>query len=199
MDATLLLTSAVLAAVPVMGPVAGPVMGLVVGVVVGLVVGLGAAVLLTLAGRRRVEGELRASRAELAALSARLQEVSATLGAGRAAETADRTDRAAESTGPLDVPDTRFLITSLAGDPSRPGDSLPARRFASVATGESLVRLLSLGYGVRRALSPHNRNRIRFEMRQEVRRSRRRRRDEVREARRLVRARQAGLAQDDAA
>jgi hypothetical protein len=69
----------------------------------------------------------------------------------------------------------------------------------SVAAGESLVRLVSLGYGVRRALSAHNRNRIGFEMRREVRRSRRRRRDEVREARRLLRDRQARLDAEDAA
>ncbi len=35
--------------------------------------------------------------------------------------------------------------------------------------------LLSLGYGVRRALSAENRNRIRFEMRREVKRARRQR------------------------
>ncbi len=46
------------------------------------------------------------------------------------------------------------------------------------------------GHGLRSALSPRNRNRIRFEMRQEVRRARRERRDELREARRIVRQRQ---------
>jgi hypothetical protein len=178
MDATMLLTSTVLAVL--------------------LVAGLVAAVLLTLAGRRRVEAELRAARVEMAALTRRLEEVSSATAARMAGEAA----------APHDVAGTgRFLITSLVDElPARsmaPADSdgarLPVQRFLSVAAGESLVRLVSLGYGVRRALSPHNRNRIRFEMRQEVRRSRRRRRDEVKEARRLVRARQAGLAQDDAA
>ena len=162
-----------------------------------LVAGLVAAVLLTLAGRRRVEAELRAARVEMAALTRRLEEVSSA-SAGRTA---------AEAEEPDDVAGTgRFLITSLVDDlpagsvaPVDSAGALPVQRFLSVAAGESLVRLVSLGYGVRRALSPHNRNRIRFEMRQEVRRSRRRRRDEVKEARRLVRARQAGLAQDDAA
>ena len=52
------------------------------------------------------------------------------------------------------------------------GAQLTAGQFASVAVGESLVRVLSFGYGVRRALSAENRNRIRFEMRREVKRSR---------------------------
>ena len=62
-----------------------------------------------------------------------------------------------------------------------------ARQFASVAVGESLVRLVSLGYGVRRALSAENRNRIAFEMRREVRRSRKDRRRELRDLRRRLR------------
>jgi len=179
MDATMLWTSAVLAVV--------------------LVAGLVAAVVATLAARRRVEAELRAARVEIAVLTRRLEEVSSA--------SADRPT--GESAPPHDVVGTgRFLITSLVDEPPAgpgappvdpTGAPLPVHRFLSVAAAESLVRLVSLGYGVRRALSPTNRNRIRFEMRQEVRRSRRRRRDEVKEARRLVRARQAGLAQDDAA
>jgi hypothetical protein len=178
MDATMLWTSAVLAVV--------------------LVAGLVAAVVATLAGRRRVEAELRAARVEIAVLTRRLEEVSSA-SAGRPS---------GESAPPHDVVGAgRFLITSLVDEPPAgpgtpvdpTGAPLPVHRFLSVAAAESLVRLVSLGYGVQRALSPTNRNRIRFEMRQEVRRSRRRRRDEVKEARRLVRARQAGLAQDDAA
>jgi hypothetical protein len=53
-----------------------------------------------------------------------------------------------------------------------------------VALGESLVKIASFGYGVRRALSAENRNRIAFEMRREVKRSRRKRRLDVKQARR---------------
>ncbi len=67
-----------------------------------------------------------------------------------------------------------------------------------MALGESLVRVLSLGYGVRRALSAENRNRIRFEMRREVRRSRKQRRRDLRTAARTLRA-HGGRAEDDAA
>ena len=47
--------------------------------------------------------------------------------------------------------------------------------------------MLSLGYGVRRALSAENRNRIRFEMRREVKRARRQRRRDLKEAKRHLR------------
>jgi hypothetical protein len=53
--------------------------------------------------------------------------------------------------------------------------------------GESLVRLVSLAYGVRRALSAENRNRIGFEVRREVRRARKRRRREEKQGRRYLR------------
>jgi len=65
-----------------------------------------------------------------------------------------------------------------------------ARQFASLAVGESLVRIASLAYGVRRALSPENRNRIGFEVKREIRRSRRQRRRDLKEARRHLRAAQ---------
>ena len=61
----------------------------------------------------------------------------------------------------------------------------------TVAAGESLVRVVSLAHGVRRALSAENRNRIRFEIRREVKRSRRQRRRDLKDARRHLR-RQAG-------
>jgi hypothetical protein len=56
-----------------------------------------------------------------------------------------------------------------------------------VALVESAVRVASLAHGVRRALSAESRNRIRFEMGREVKRSRRQRRREVRHARRHLR------------
>jgi hypothetical protein len=65
--------------------------------------------------------------------------------------------------------------------------------------GESLVRLVSLGYGVRRALSAENRNRIRFEVRREVKRSRRQRRRDLKDARRHVRSRAGTDLSEDAA
>ena len=92
------------------------------------------------------------------------------------------------------VPPAEFVITQVGGEPAEQGAPLPqppavsSRAFVSVALGESLVRLVSLGYGVRRALSAENRNRIAFEMRREVRRSRKQRRRDLKEARRSPRA-----------
>jgi len=91
--------------------------------------------------------------------------------------------------GPVEVrPD--YVITT-AGDPEAL-DPVPieAGRFVSIAAGESLVRLLALGHGLRRALSAENRNRIAFEMRREVRRSRKQRRRDLKTARRTLRAAQ---------
>jgi hypothetical protein len=138
------------------------------------------------AGRRRWQAQLDGARAEVEALTARLDDLS---GSPRA-----RThDPVAEQ--------PEFVITSLPDgtaprhaaegsdlEVARPeGGHLTAGQFASVAAGESLVRVLSLGYGVRRALSAENRNRIRFEMRREVKRARRQRRRDLKEAKRHLR------------
>jgi hypothetical protein len=62
---------------------------------------------------------------------------------------------------------------------------------------ESVVKAASLAHGVRRGLAPESRNRIRFEMKQEVRRSRKQRRADVKAARRDLHARQrAALAEE---
>lgn len=146
----------------------------------------------TVTGRRRLERELAASRAELATLQDRLDALA------RAVEaTPGRADRAV---GP------EYLITSLPDEPgpapgshagpAAPGEAVvpaPAsgREFASIARDEALVRLVSLAHGIRRALSAENRNRIRFEMAREVKRARQQRRRDLKEARRHLRAQHA--------
>ncbi|MFP5252685.1 MAG: hypothetical protein ACLGH4_02690 [Actinomycetes bacterium] len=124
--------------------------------------------------RRRTDAALVAARAEIAALRERLDALTAQPPVRRR---------------PAD-PD--FVITTAgtrrADEVDRhPPPPVEVRQFASVALGESLVRLVSLGYGVRRALSAENRNRIAFEMRREVRRSRKDRRRELRDLRRRLR------------
>ena len=59
---------------------------------------------------------------------------------------------------------------------------MPDRVVLSATLGEPLVRAVALGHGVRRALSAESRNRIRFEMRREVRRARKQRRREMKDA-----------------
>lgn len=69
-----------------------------------------------------------------------------------------------------------FLITDIGAERHEPSDAVPSRLVLSATVGEPLVRLAAFAYGVRHALSPENRNRIRFEMRREIRRARKARR-----------------------
>lgn len=136
------------------------------------------AVLASVTGRRRLERDLVATRAELALLRQRVDTLDSRPGSSA---------KASDSVG-----SGGYVITSLpdqaapvseAGHPGEVGP--PSRReFASVALTESVVKMASLAYGVRRALSPESRNRIRFEMGREVKRVRRQRRREVKLARR---------------
>jgi hypothetical protein len=130
--------------------------------------------------RARLEDQLAASREELTAVQKRLD------GLSRRVEPAQPRTTSQE-----------FVITTAGLPESRPADATPpaapdrqltTREFVSVALGESLVTVASFGYGVRRALSPENRNRIAFEMRREVRRARKQRKADLKEAKRRLRA-----------
>lgn len=66
--------------------------------------------------------------------------------------------------------------------------------FADLLLRESVIRIGSLGHGVRRALSAESRNRIRFEMKREVKRARKQRRVDQREAYRDWQARRRDVA-----
>lgn len=74
-----------------------------------------------------------------------------------------------------------FVITHV-GDPDEAektalaASPVPDRLVLSATLGEPLVKVAAFSHGVRRALSPESRNRIWFEVRREVRASRRRRR-----------------------
>ena len=69
-------------------------------------------------------------------------------------------------------------------------DTVAAPLFADIVLRETVVQAAALAAGLRRALSPESRNRIRFEMRREVKRARKQRRADLREARREWEARQ---------
>jgi hypothetical protein len=89
-------------------------------------------------------------------------------------------------------PATEFVITRV-GDPEPPTEPVPtvsAPVFADLVLKETVVQTASLLHGVRRALAPESRNRIRFHVRQEVKRSRKQRKAELREVRREWAARQ---------
>lgn len=160
----------------------------------GLTLGLAAAIallaVLSLLVWRQLRRALRDNTRlgeELTALRGRLDRVEATttgqeVSTIRVATDSDGPDYVITSAGlpPLDVPRRELQL--------RP--QVDARQFASLALGESLVRVTSLAYGVRRALSAENRNRIGFEVKREIRRARRRRRRDLKEARRHLRATQ---------
>jgi hypothetical protein len=97
-----------------------------------------------------------------------------------------------ETTSRVSAP-VEYVITGLGDDTASEG-AAPARvdgaMFADTVLRETVVRAASLASGVRRGLAPATRNRIRFEMKQEVRRSRKQRRADLRTAQRDLHARQ---------
>lgn len=107
------------------------------------------------------------------------------------------------------VPEARteereYLITHLGEDDpderggeetTGPAPMLPAPVFADMVLRETAVQATTLAAGLRRALSPEVRHRIRFEMRREVKRARKQRRADLRAARRDLHARQRAAEQ----
>ena len=88
-----------------------------------------------------------------------------------------------------------FVITTVGEPEPEPVPMVPAPVFADLLLKETVVQTASIFHGLRRALAPETRNRIRFHMRQEVKRSRKQRRAELREVRREWAARQRGTAE----
>jgi hypothetical protein len=91
-----------------------------------------------------------------------------------------------------------FVITRVGepGPEPDPAPTVPAPVFADLVLKETVVQTASFFHGLRRALAPETRNRIRFHMRQEVKRSRKQRRAELREVRREWAARQRAAMAD---
>ena len=121
--------------------------------------------------RHRVDRELHRTGAELASLRHQLDEV----------------ERRQAAPSQVVDEDGEFVITSLVGEPTDDADPAPtgdARLVGDIVLREAVVQAASLAHGVRRALTPESRNRIRFEMKREVKRSRKQRRADVRQARR---------------
>ena len=142
---------------------------LALGVVLALVL---LAVLLR--DRSKVRAELVATRAEAAELRSRIDALAVQVAASR---------REPEE----------FVITHLGEDGFETGpEGLPqpedqridGKLFADLVLRETVVKAAALGHGVRRAMAPETRNRIRFEIKREVRRSRKARKEETRQVRR---------------
>ncbi len=146
-----------------------------------VLIGCAAAVLLVLAAvlaivlRSRAESrrELAAALAETAELRRRLDTLAEQL------EQSSALERAASA-------EAAYVITDAGAH--RPEPTVSDRVVLSATVGEPLVKAVSFGHGVRRALSAESRNRIWFEMRREVRRARKQRRRDLKEALRRMQA-----------
>lgn len=141
-----------------------------------------AAVLVLVRAHRRTRSELREALREQRDLRARLERLDAVGARGSAA--------------PPELPE--YVITDAGDAPAGPEDSdrapgrMEGRLFADIVLRETLVKAASWGFGVRRALSPEQRNRLRFEVRRETRRTARQRRADTKEALRQYYARERG-------
>lgn len=157
-------------------------------------VGLAAAGLVALVALLvAVRARARAARAEVSA--AALAERVALLESPVASAPPPRADDATMGTYVItgvgtDVPVDRPPVDPPTVDPPTVAARIDGRLFTDIVARETVVKAASWTHGLRRALSPANRNRIRFEMRQETRRAGRERRAETRQALREFRARQ---------
>lgn len=135
--------------------------------------------------RARSRALLEQTRAESAELRQRLDALGVQVAAAR-----QSTQRAAQP--------EEYVITHLGEDDVVPTGSdteygaasdtarIDGRLFADIVLRETVVKAASLGHGVRRAMAPETRNRIRFEMRREVKSRRKARKDELRQLRRTL-------------
>jgi hypothetical protein len=137
----------------------------------------------TLARRAWTSERVRA-RAEVADLRARLDELE------RGGQT---------TTSPVPSP-AEFVITGLGSEHTEEAEppAVDGAVFADTVLRETVVKAASLAHGVRRGLAPATRNRIRFEMRQEVRRARKQRRADLKAAQRDLHARQRATLAEEA-
>lgn len=160
-----------------------------IAIVAALVALAFAVVAVSIAGARRARAEVADVRSEAEELRSRLGALDARLAAlsePAAEPDPDDADYLITDVGSTEVASTREASPDPAGGPRPDG-----RLFTDLVVRETIVKAGALTYGLRRALSPASRNRIRFEMRQEVQAARKQRRAsrkaELREARRVLR------------
>jgi hypothetical protein len=128
-----------------------------------------------LRSRATTARELRSAHAEVASLRARVDDVER---------------RLADSDRARPTADPEFVITHLGEAEPEPepaidgAERVDSALFADLVLRETVVKAASLTHGLRRALAPETRNRIRFEMGREVKRARKQRRADLKAARR---------------
>jgi hypothetical protein len=111
---------------------------------------------------------------------------------------------AAQAPPVADSDTTAFVITQVGAEqPADPVPVVPAARpidgrlFTDIVARETVVKAAGWTHGLRRALSPETRNRIRFTVRQETRVAGRERRAEMKQALREFRARERAAVRGD--
>ena len=139
----------------------------------------------TVQGRRSSARERQRAWVEVADLRGRLEEL--------------ERDRTAS----VEATEAEFVITGLGSEQPEPEPApaptpIDGAAFADTVLRETVVKAASLAHGVRRGLAPATRNRIRFEMKQEVRRARRQRRADFKQAQRDLHARQRAMLAEEA-
>ncbi|KRF36155.1 hypothetical protein ASG94_01325 [Nocardioides sp. Soil805] len=134
--------------------------------------------------------------------SGRRQDALADRVAALEAALAERGERAAAREPHPAEPAASYVITGITDpDDDRDGgfddrrpDAVPGRIdravFADIVAREGVIKAAGLAHGLRRAMAPEARNRIRFEVRREVKRSRRQRRSDLKAALRDLQARE---------
>ena len=137
--------------------------------------------------RERTEALLAAAASDAEGLHHELAGLEQRLGEATAAA-----NHAGERVPVARVDDREYLITDLGEErgPRVPAPVVPAPVFADIVLRESVIKTAALAAGLRRALSPEIRHRIRFEMRREVKRARKERRLMLKAARRDWESRQ---------
>ncbi|MFC6343600.1 hypothetical protein ACFP8W_16560, partial [Nocardioides hankookensis] len=89
---------------------------------------------------------------------------------------------------PRATPEASFVITDLGREQqvdqaeAEPAQTIGTALFADLVLRETVVKAASFAHGVRRAFDAETRNRIRFEMKREVKRARKQRKVDTREA-----------------
>ncbi len=139
--------------------------------------------------RTRTARELRAAHAEAASLRAQVDEI----------------ERRLTVPQPVPPPHPEYVITHLGDGRPEPTPgltpdvataSLDRALFADLVLRETVVKAASLTHGLRRALGPETRHRIRYEVRSQTRAARKQRRRELRD---LLRRQRSGDSTADAA
>lgn len=156
----------------------------VVAVAAGLVLATALLVTVSVRSRRRVAQRLDAAHAEAEALRVQIEEIQRQL-----STPAVRSEQEFVITGVGSDLDTPSLVPR-DGYSTNEASTVPAPVFADIVLRETVLQAAALAAGLRRALSPEVRNRIRFEMRREVKRARKQRKADLRAARREWEARQ---------